>query len=165
MAYVVIILKSMLKLLILDVDGVLTTGNKTYDLTGNVISKEFNDKDFTAIKRFKSKGIEVCFLTADDRVNRIIAKNRKIDFYYVKEMAKKNKVELLPYLTDKYKVTTNEIAYIGDDLPDSKIIKKLKYTYCPSDAILKIKNEVKKVLTRKGGTGVIAELYDNIFDE
>jgi len=165
MAYVVIILKSMLKLLILDVDGVLTTGSKTYDLEGNVISKEFNDKDFTAIKRFKEKGIKVCFLTADDRVNRIVAKNRKIDFFYVKEMTKKNKVELLPYLTDKYKVSTEEIAYIGDDLPDFDIIKKLKYTYCPGDAILKIKNQVKTVLARRGGTGVIAELYDNIYNE
>ena len=61
MAYVVIILRCMFKLLILDVDGVLTTGCKTYDLEGNVISKEFNDKDFTAIKRFKEKGLKVCF--------------------------------------------------------------------------------------------------------
>ena len=165
MVYVVIILRCMFKLLILDVDGVLTTGCKTYDLEGNVISKEFNDKDFTAIKRFKERGIKVCFLTADDRVNRIVAKNRKIDFFYVREMTKKNKVELLPYLTDKYKVSKEEIAYIGDDLPDFDIIKKLKHTYCPSDAILKIKNQVKTILERKGGTGVIAELYDNIFNE
>ena len=49
MVYVVIILRCMFKLLILDVDGVLTTGSKTYDLEGNVISKEFNDKDFTCL--------------------------------------------------------------------------------------------------------------------
>ena len=165
MAYVVIILRCMFKLLILDVEGVLTTVCKTYDLEGNVISKEFNDKDFTAIKRFREKGLKVCFLTADDRVNRIVAKNRKIDFFYVKEMTKKNKVELLPYLTGKYKVSIDDIAYIGDDLPDFEIIKKLKHTYCPSDAILKIRNEVKTILERRGGTGVIAELYDNIFNE
>ena len=165
MAYVVIILRCMFKLLILDVDGVLTTGCKTYDLEGNVISKEFNDKDFTAIKQFKNKNISVCFVTADDRVNRAVAKSRKIDFYYVREMTKKDKSELLPYLTGKYKVNIDEIAYVGDDLPDLKIIKKLKYTYCPSDSIYEIKNNVNVVLTRAGGTGVIAELYDNIYNE
>jgi 3-deoxy-D-manno-octulosonate 8-phosphate phosphatase KdsC-like HAD superfamily phosphatase len=80
-------------------------------------------------------------------------------------MTKKDKSELLPYLTSKYNVNTDEIAYVGDDLPDLQIIKKLKYTYCPSDSIYEIKNSVNTVLTRAGGTGVIAELYDNIYNE
>tara|TARA_R100000908_G_C3753608_1_gene147959 strand:- start:183 stop:653 length:471 start_codon:yes stop_codon:yes gene_type:complete len=154
-----------IKLIILDIDGVLTNSCKTYNLEGEVISKDFNDKDFTAIKRFKENGISVCFLSADNRVNKQIAKSRKIDFYYTRDFNVKDKIELLPVIKKDYNVDINDIIYVGDDLPDYKIIKALKYTYCPSDSILKIKNNVKTILKRSGGTGVIAELYDNIYDE
>jgi len=165
MVSVVIILRCMYKLLIIDIDGVLTNGCKTYDLLGNVINKKFNDKDFTAIKRFKNKGLNVCFLTADDRVNRSIASSRKVDFYYTRDFHVEDKVEFLKFLLTKYIAHKDEVIYIGDDLPDYKIIKELKHTYCPSDAINLIKNTAKHTLSRSGGTGVIAELYDNIYNE
>lgn len=50
-----------MKLLILDIDGVMTNGTKVYDDDHNVLSKSYNDKDFTAIKIFKQMGIDVCF--------------------------------------------------------------------------------------------------------
>ena len=162
MAYVVIILRCMFKLLILDVDGVLTTGCKTYDLEGNVISKEFNDKDFTAIKRFKEKGLKVCFLTADDRVNRIVAKNRNIDFYYVREMTKKNKVETLPYLTSKYKVTLDEIAYIGDDINDLEVLQAVGLSCMPSSSPILHRTTPDIITQRKGGEGAFREFADFI---
>jgi len=155
-----------IKLIILDIDGVLTNSCKTYNLEGEVISKDFNDKDFTAIKRFKENGISVCFLTGDDRVNRKIAESRKIPFYYIKDYPQKDdKVEMLTHIKTIYDVNDENIVYVGDDLPDFNIIKKIKNSYCPSDAINKIKKAAKTVLTRRGGTGVIAELYDNIYNE
>ena len=69
----------MIKLLILDVDGIMTDGVKYYDKEGVVKLKTFCDKDWTAIKRFKSIGIQVLFLTGDP-FNEAIAKNRNIDF-------------------------------------------------------------------------------------
>ena len=56
---------TMIKLLILDVDGILTDGKKQYDREGNVRMKTFCDKDWTAIKRFRALGINVIFLTGD----------------------------------------------------------------------------------------------------
>ena len=97
MVYVVIILRCMYKLLIIDIDGVLTDGCKTYDLLGNVISKNFNDKDFTAIKRFKNN-LNVCFLTADDRVNRNIASSRKVDFYYTRDLNVKIAITIIQFI-------------------------------------------------------------------
>ena len=73
----------MFKLLILDVDGVLTTGLKTYDINGSVISKTFGDRDFTAIKQFICAGIETIFLSGDKQVNSEVAKNRGIPFFIV----------------------------------------------------------------------------------
>ena len=55
-----------LKLVILDIDGVMTDGKKFYDKNGDVLCKQYNDKDFTAIKRFMATGIDVCFLSGDN---------------------------------------------------------------------------------------------------
>ena len=72
----------MYKLLILDVDGVLTTGLKTYNLDGSVVSKTFGDRDFTAIKEFICSGVNVIFLSGDNQVNSAVAKSRNIPFFY-----------------------------------------------------------------------------------
>ena len=58
-------MKNKLKLLILDVDGILTDGKKYYDKTGMPQFKIFCDKDWTTIKRFKAIGVSVVFLTGD----------------------------------------------------------------------------------------------------
>ena len=55
----------LIKLVILDVDGVLTTGKKYYNREGEVKLKSFCDKDWTAIKRFQAIGIPVIFITGD----------------------------------------------------------------------------------------------------
>ena len=52
-------------LLILDIDGIMTSGHKYYDNGAEVVMKAYSDLDFTAIKRFKLKGFKVCFLSGD----------------------------------------------------------------------------------------------------
>ena len=155
-----------IRLLILDIDGVLTDSIKTYDLKFNVISKNFNDKDFTAIKRFKEKGIEVCFLSGDQRVNALMAHERHIDFYRVTNWDKGSYIRTFE---KKYSVTKDEMGYVGDDFYDLSIMEKLNYEniYCPSDAIKCIKDTVKpgNILSKKGGEGVIAELFERFFNE
>ena len=71
----------MIKLVILDIDGIMTDGRKYYGLDGIPFAKTYCDKDFTAIKRIKGAGVEVCFLSGDERVNMAMAKNRNIPFY------------------------------------------------------------------------------------
>ena len=152
----------MLKLLILDVDGVLTTGLKTYDLKGNVISKTFGDRDFTAIKQFKASGVQVCFLSGDDKVNKSMAENRKTDFYYSRG---KEKTDYLLEFTDTYNCSIKEMAYVGDDIFDIPIMKKVGYSYCPADVPQVVKDASSLVLSRKCGDNVIAELYEILVKE
>ena len=81
----------MIKLLILDVDGVLTDGKKYYNRDGDVVMKTFCDKDWTAIKRFKALGIKVLFLSGDP-FNEKIAKKQNFFRTLTDETAKhKNK--------------------------------------------------------------------------
>tara|TARA_Y100001949_G_C15966832_1_gene321951 strand:+ start:126 stop:620 length:495 start_codon:yes stop_codon:yes gene_type:complete len=150
----------MIKLLILDMDGVMTDGTKTYNLEGEVISKAFYDHDFSAIKKFKADSLQVCFLSGDRRVNEKVAQNRKIDFYHSE--AGSDKVDLLTMLCDKYEVLPAEIAYVGDDVLDSRIMESVGFPYCPANAaneIAEICLKRGKILSRNAGSGVIDELY------
>jgi 3-deoxy-D-manno-octulosonate 8-phosphate phosphatase (KDO 8-P phosphatase) len=153
---------SLFDLLVLDIDGVMTDGTKTYNENATVISKNFCDKDFTAIKRFKSAGINVCLLSGDTNVNEQMAKKRQIDFYYARNPKTGNidKSEFIPTLCKNYNTSPDKIAYVGDDYYDLSIIENLKWTYCPIDAIQILKNNVHKVLNCRAGYGVVAELYD-----
>lgn len=147
-------------LFVIDIDGVMTDGTKIYGTEGQVIGKRYCDKDFTAIKRFKASGVEVCFLSGDLNVNSEMAKIRGIDFYYGRDPNTGNidKSNFIPILKEKYGDV--EMAYIGDDYYDLTIIENLKYTFCPSCASKEIKKSVYKVLKTKGGEGAIAEVFD-----
>ena len=74
-------INNLIQLLILDIDGVLTDGTKIYDKKHTVISKLFQDKDFTAIKRFKASGVNVITISGDIW-NQGMAKKRNLDFYH-----------------------------------------------------------------------------------
>ncbi len=149
------------KLLVIDIDGVMTDGTKNYDLEAKISGKRYCDLDFTAIKRFKAAGIKVCFLSGDKNVNEKMAASRKVDFYFARAASGNiDKSLFLPQLAEQYKVAIDEIAYIGDDYYDLSIIENLKYTFCPATAIQCIKDRVMKVLPCPGGHGAIAALYD-----
>ena len=123
-----------IKLLILDVDGVLTDGKKYYNRDGDVVMKTFCDKDWTAIKRFRALGVNVIFLTGDP-FNEKIASNRNIDCIVNRKDGKHtDKEDYLQEICETYKVTEKEIAFVGDDIFDIGIIKKVKYSYCPEDS-------------------------------
>ena len=153
----------MIKLVILDVDGVLTDGRKYYDKTGMPCLKTYCDKDFTAIKRLKGAGVKVCFLSGDDFINKEMAKNRNIDFYSARG---KDKADFVSLFETRYNSKRSEMLYIGDDLFDASIMKKVKYSFCPSDACLDIKNICgpNNTLTSPGGSNVIMEMVQLLLD-
>tara|TARA_R100001163_G_C5061772_1_gene198700 strand:- start:691 stop:1215 length:525 start_codon:yes stop_codon:yes gene_type:complete len=149
----------MIELVILDIDGVLTDGRKYYGLDGMPFAKTYCDKDFTAIKRMRGAGVNVCFLSGDTTVNEAMAKNRNIDFYAARG---KDKADFIPEFCDKYKTTPEHMLYIGDDLFDSSVLESVKYRFCPSDACRDIKDICghSNVLNSSAGNNVIAEMVD-----
>ena len=149
----------MIKLMILDVDGIMTDGKKYYGPDGMPCMKTYCDKDFTAIKRVKASGVSVCFLSGDDFINKQMAKNRNIDFYSARN---KQKEDFIPHFKQKYNCTELNMLYIGDDLFDVNILKLVKYAYCPSDACKEVKDVCKPegTLKNRGGNNVVAELVE-----
>lgn len=154
----------MVKLVILDVDGILTNGRKYYGADGMPVFKTFCDKDFTAIKRLRGAGVKVCFLSGDKFVNKKVAENRNIDFYHARDT---DKGEFVEYFERKYGVDASEMIYIGDDLFDISIMQKVK-SFCPVDAPNKVKESVTAkdgVLPYRGGDNLVMRLVDRLLEE
>jgi len=153
----------MIKLVILDIDGIMTDGRKYYGLDGIPFAKTYCDKDFTAIKRLRGAGIEVCFLSGDERVNMAMAKNRNIPFYSARG---KDKADFVEPLELKYGVDRGEMLYIGDDLFDLSIMKAVGHAFCPQDApnILKEYCGFKNTIPRNGGENVVAKMVDTLLE-
>jgi|TARA_B100000287_G_scaffold433895_1_gene496799 3-deoxy-D-manno-octulosonate 8-phosphate phosphatase (KDO 8-P phosphatase) len=149
----------MIKLLILDIDGVMTDGTKVYGLDGLTIGKRYCDRDFTAIKQFKAAGVQVCFLSGDDKVNKAMAENRKTDFYYSRG---RDKTDYIEEFSHTYNCSPKEMAYVGDDIFDIPIMKKVGYSYCPANVPQVVKDASSWVSSRNCGDNVIADLYENL---
>ena len=156
---------AMIELLILDVDGVLTDGTKVYDIDHNVLSKRYMCKDFTAINRFIAAGVKVVMLSGDN-FNKQMAEKRNIDFYCSRnDDLSLDKSRYLEVFKDRYGVETNKMGFVGDDYFDLSIIRRLNYTFCPSDSPRIVKSNSLYTLNAKGGEGVLVELYDMFIDK
>jgi YrbI family 3-deoxy-D-manno-octulosonate 8-phosphate phosphatase len=149
-----------IKLLILDVDGVLTDGTKVYDTNHNPVYKSFKCKDFTAIKRFIASGVQVVMLSGDSW-NEQMAKKRNIPFYCTRgKDLSLDKSKFIAQFEETYNVNQENMAFVGDDYFDLSMFKKLFWTFSPSDAPDIIKNNSLYVTKTCGGEGVVVEIYD-----
>lgn len=157
----------MIKLLILDIDGVLTNGRKIYNLDGDCVYKEYCDRDFTAIKKFKAIGINVCFLSGDAAVNEKMAELRKVDFYLSRDKKSNliSKASFIPVFEETYNCKSTDMIYVGDDIFDLDIIKKVKYSYCPAGSDLHVLKNVNKVLSAKSGDHVVQCLFETMMQD
>jgi len=150
----------MIKLILLDVDGVMTDGNKIYDKDHNIIGKQFNDRDFTAIKRFKASEIDIVFMSGD-KFNEKMADKRNIPFYYTRTENGLDKSVLLPEIMNIYNVVdNNEIAFVGDDIFDLPMFKTLQFSFCPVNS----PNDLKYIAYKLLDKPYISSLYDILME-
>jgi len=143
-----------IRLLLLDVDGIMTDGTKTYDIDHNVISKKYCDLDFTAIRRFIASNVSV-LLVSGDSFNIGMSKKRNIPL-----VISKDKVKELPKISKRFEISYDEIAFVGDDLFDYEIMMQCGYRFCPNNSPLVLKKICTDVINKHGGDGIVAELYD-----
>ncbi|MBD3264675.1 MAG: HAD hydrolase family protein [Candidatus Omnitrophica bacterium] len=148
------------KLLVLDVDGVLTKGEIIYDSTGREL-KIFNVKDGLGIYLLSKMDIPTIFLSAR---NSPMLKKRAKDMG-VREviggiLPKENH---LNYITDKYKVEAGKVCFIGDDLIDIGIMENVGIGVAVRDAPLIVRKKADYVTLKRGGEGAVREVVDLIF--
>ena len=148
-----------IRFLILDVDGVMTDGGMIYTENGDQM-KKFNAKDGMAIMNLQQKGIRVGIISSGFYGASIKkrAEVLKIEHCYV---GREEKLDILAVWCKELNIGMKQVAMIGDDVNDLKVMAEIGFSACPSDAVQEVKREVDLILTRKGGNACIREFVDN----
>ncbi len=146
-----------IKLVITDVDGVLTDGGMYYTENGEFM-KKFNTRDSMGMELLLEKGIKTVLLTRENSkiVKKRADKIRIVDLY----SGILDKKSILDEIAKKYAVINDEIAYIGDDVNDIEIMETVGFAATPSDGTSKVKEISDYVCKAKGGEGAFRELAD-----
>ncbi|UCH80233.1 MAG: HAD-IIIA family hydrolase [Nitrospiraceae bacterium] len=150
---------SRIKLLILDVDGVMTDGSIILDNEGNEL-KRFHVRDGHGIKMLGKAGIETAIITGrESKVVELRANELGIKDVYQKIFVKS---EVYEKLRRKYNCEDDNIAFMGDDVVDRELFKRAGLTAAPADAEESVKEWADIVSVRKGGRGAVREFVDII---
>ncbi|MCX8070719.1 MAG: HAD hydrolase family protein [Thermodesulfovibrionales bacterium] len=145
------------RLLILDVDGVLTDGGIIFDSLGNEI-KVFNVRDGHGIKLIQQVGIKVVIITgrSSDVVSKRAAELGIEDIY----QGVINKAVAYEKVKAKYGFSDEVIACIGDDINDITLFKKAYLPIAVNDAAEELKPFAKYITTKDGGKGAVREVCE-----
>lgn len=148
-----------IKLLLLDVDGVMTDGGIIYDGNG-LETKVFNVKDGHGIKMLQRYGIEVGIITGrTSRVVEIRAAELGINIVYqgaLKKLDSYQDVKLKTGLSD------SQIAYVGDDVIDVPVMRRVAFSAAPADGLPEALGVADYVTSKGGGKGAVREVCDLI---
>lgn len=148
---------SKVKAVVMDVDGVLTDGSLTFDENG-VEYKTFNAKDGQGIVMLNKMGFVTAIITA--RQNGTVRHRfNNLGMTKLYEGCK-NKIAALKELAQEYKLSMDEIAYMGDDLPDICVLKQVGFPCAPNDAVEEVLSYAQFVASKSGGRGAVREMCD-----
>lgn len=151
-----------IKLFAMDVDGTLTDGNIYMGNDGEMF-KAFHVKDGLGIKLLKNYGIIPAIITGR---NSKIVENRCKELSLTEvHQGVKNKAEKLQELMEKYGLTPEQVAYIGDDMNDLSAIRTAGITFAPADCAESLKPFVDIILSRPSGQAPLREAVDMILKE
>lgn len=148
-----------IKLLLLDVDGVLTDGGIIYNDNG-AETKVFNAKDGLGIRLLMEAGIHLGIVTGR-RSNALYCRCKDLNINLIYDGVG-NKIDVLDALLDQTGVSAEEVAFIGDDLPDLALMKMIGLSIAVGDAHKTILDNADMVTSAKGGHGAVREACEAI---
>ncbi|MFQ5900594.1 MAG: 2-C-methyl-D-erythritol 2,4-cyclodiphosphate synthase [Thermodesulfobacteriota bacterium] len=147
------------RLLLLDVDGVMTDGGIIYDDRGRD-SKVFDVKDGHGIKLLIRGGVNVGIITSrESEVVSHRARDLGIGLVY---QGVKNKIDALEDILKRKDLHPEDIAYIGDDLVDIPVLKRIGFSVAVSDSIAELQGYADYKTGNKGGKGAVREVCELI---
>lgn len=150
---------SKVKALVFDVDGVMTDGSLTFDENG-VEYKTFNAKDGQGIVMMNKTGFITAIITAREN-GTVRHRFNNLGMTKLFEGCK-NKIAALKELMVEFSLKPDEIAYMGDDLPDICVLKTVGLPCCPCDAVDEVKKHALFISSKNGGKGAVRELCDMV---
>jgi 3-deoxy-D-manno-octulosonate 8-phosphate phosphatase (KDO 8-P phosphatase) len=151
-----------IKLLVLDVDGVLTDGKLFIGSDGEEY-KAFHTQDGMGISLARYTGVKIAIITGrkspavEKRANEL-----KIDYVY---QGIHDKLGVLHDIMSDLTITLDEVCYIGDDINDLPILQVVGYPTAPANAVAPVKAHVQYVAGSNGGEGAVREIIDRLLAE
>jgi 3-deoxy-D-manno-octulosonate 8-phosphate phosphatase (KDO 8-P phosphatase) len=150
-----------IKVLLLDVDGVLTGGDITYTDDGSEV-KTFNVKDGLGIKLLMKAGITVGIVTGR-RSGALLHRCSDLGIEMIYDGVD-NKDAVIDAVLDRTGARADEVAFAGDDLPDIPLMKKVGLAIAVADAHGAVKQVADWVTRSNGGQGAVREISESILD-
>ena len=148
-----------IKLVLTDVDGVLTDGGRYYSKTGEEL-KKFHVRDGMGVNILLRNKIKTAIVTKE---NSSIVKKWSKDMNVSKIFVGiNNKESLLPKICRIFDLRKEEIAFIGDDVNDIELMKKVGFSATPKDGIRLAQQTAKYICKQEGGKGAFREFADLI---
>lgn len=150
-----------IKLLLLDVDGVLTDGNLLYSGSGEE-SKAFNTQDGFGLRLLGEAGVEVGVITA--RKSEVVARRAgELKMRYIYQGAS-NKSEAFKEIVKVSGLKPYEIAYMGDDWLDLVLLQQVGLAIVPANGVPEVKEIAHFITERPGGAGAVRDACDLIIE-
>jgi 3-deoxy-D-manno-octulosonate 8-phosphate phosphatase (KDO 8-P phosphatase) len=152
-----------IKAFIFDFDGVFTDGKVQYTSNGEK-SKSYNIKDGMGLKILRENGIKYFLISGDHSMAVMrIAEHLKFEEIHI---GVENKYLRLIEILERYKLSMNDILYMGDDINDLDIMREAGTIACPNDAIDDVRELVESqygiVSDKCGGNGAVRDVIDKI---
>lgn len=145
-----------IKMLLFDIDGVVTDGKKYTDGVQTEL-KSISMKDIDALSLLKSKGYLLGCITGENTdFSKQFERMQLLDYV---SLGCKQKDESIKEIEERFQVKPEEICYIGDGKYDIPVLSLVGLPVCPGDAIEEVKQISDVILHSKGGEGCLAEVY------
>lgn len=145
-------------MLLLDVDGVLTDG--TFEPNGKEEVKRFHSRDGIGLTLAKRVGLKLGLISG--RVSSVVSERaRELGMHFVR-LGVEDKLAALREVLEQENLSPEEIAYMGDDLPDLPVLTRVGLSATVSDAHHEVRARVDYVTRARGGFGAVRELIDQI---
>lgn len=144
---------------VFDVDGVLTDGSLFISEKGELL-RTMNVKDGYAMKHAIDQGYEVCIISGGkneavkDRLKALGITNVYLGIH--------DKTEVLDEFLDVYGFKREEVAYMGDDIPDIYPMREVLLPTCPQNAVPEVKLTAKYISHKNGGDGCVRDLIEQV---
>ncbi len=148
-----------IKLLLLDVDGVLTNGKIVFDNAGREM-KYFDVQDGLGVVILRRAGIKTIIITA--RSSSIVAKRAKDMQVFKTYQDARDKLKVYKKILKDMRLSSKEVCFIGDELIDLSVIKNVGFGVAVSNAVAELKREAHYITKRQGGSGAVREVIELI---
>lgn len=144
---------------ILDVDGVFTDGSLHITTQGEM-HRVMNVKDGYAVKAALNEGYNVCIISGgtDEGVRKRLQTLGVKDVY----LGAHDKIKFLDSYCSENNISLENILYMGDDIPDYPVLKKVGLPTCPQDAVKEIKEISLYISHKKGGEGCVRDVIEQV---